>query len=376
MFGQSRDRTIGLGHILKVPIRLDLSWFLIFALVTWSLATTIFPEQFADWPTARYWIVAAVTSVLLFVSVLLHELGHSIVAIRRGVAVRRITLFIFGGVADLGSEPQTAQDELFIAAAGPLVSLLLGGVFYGLSLLLGASETASALLRYLGLINVSLAAFNLIPGFPLDGGRVLRGIVWGINHDFDKATRVSASVGRVIGYGLIGLGVVQMGFGDFVNGLWTAFIGWFLESAAGQHIQVQKLQDRLAGLSVAQAMSRNYAFIPADMMLQELVDHQILGSGRRTFIVRREEQPVGLLTMHQLQAVDRDQWAATRADAAMIPLTESQHVSPDTDLWQALQLMGRDGVNQLPVMAEGNVRGMLTREDIINALRAPRQPGP
>jgi Zn-dependent protease len=271
--------TISLGRILGIPIGVDYSWFLIFALLTWSLATSYFPAEFANWPGSQYWIVSAVTVILMFGSDLLHELGHSIIALRYKIPVRSITLFIFGGVAQIGAEPPSAVAEFWIALAGPVVSFALALFFGLLQSITGSFTPLLAIAKYLAYINAALGAFNLIPGFPLDGGRVFRAILWGTTHSFRKATRIAANVGRMIAYLFILYGVWQIFTGNFGNGLWIAFIGWFLESAASSQIQQQTIHDLLAGHHVADAMRRDYTSISPEMTLEQLINKHILGSG-------------------------------------------------------------------------------------------------
>jgi Zn-dependent protease/CBS domain-containing protein len=362
-------QTISLGRILGIPIGVDYSWFLVFALLTWTLATSYFPAEFSRWPTALYWIVGAVTAILMFASVLLHELGHSVVAMRYKIPVRNITLFIFGGVAQIASEPPSARAELWIAIAGPAVSFALA-IFFGLlQPFVGAFAPLLALAKYLAYINGSLALFNLIPGFPLDGGRVFRAIIWGITRNLRRATIIAANVGRFIAFLFILFGVWQIFIGNFGNGLWIAFIGWFLQSAASSQVQQQAIHDVLAGHSVQQAMSRSYAFIPAEMTLQQLVDYHILGNGQRSFVVKEGSRPIGLLTLRQIRAVPQSAWPTTAVGQVMLPIKQLEETRPDQDLWDALEEMDRDGVSQLPVVADRQVLGVLRREDIMGYLR-------
>ena len=361
--------TIPLGRILGIPIGLDYSWFLIFGLITWTLAVGYYPAEFKNWPSSEYWIVAAITACLFFASVLLHELGHSVVAMRYKVPVRSITLFIFGGVAQIGGEPPSAIAEFWIAIAGPVVSFALAALFSLMQPIFSGVAPFLALAKYLAYINGVLALFNLTPGFPLDGGRVLRAIVWGVTHNLRRATVVAANVGRFIGFVFIFSGVWQMFGGNVINGLWIAFIGWFLESAAVAQLQQQMLQGLLADHTVADAMSRNYTTVLADDVLQGLVDHHILGRGRRSFVVKQGEKVAGLLTLHRVKQVPQAEWATTTAGQVMIPVEQMRRIGPDAALWAGLQEMDRDGVNQLPVMQDGTLMGMLTREDLISFLR-------
>jgi Zn-dependent protease len=361
--------TIPLGRILGIQIALDYSWFLIFALLTWVLATNYFPAEFKNWPSYLYWVMGAVAAVMLFVSVLLHELGHSAVALRYKVPVPSITLFLFGGVSQIGGEPPSATAEFLIAAAGPLVSLLLAIFFYLIQPLVSGVEPLLGLAKYLAYINLALALFNLIPGYPLDGGRVFRAIMWAITGDMRRSTVIAARTGRFFAFLFIFAGVWQMAGGNFTGGLWIAFIGWFLDNAASAQLQQVTTQGLLAGHTVAQAMSSHCATIPADITLKDLVDEHIFTTGRRCFVVKRGANDVGLMTLQRIKDVPRSEWAATRADQAMLPLDQLKSIDPDAELWTAFEKLDRDGVNQLPVTRNHQVAGMLSRDDVISFLR-------
>jgi Zn-dependent protease len=364
-----RQIAIPLGRVLGIPIGLDYSWFLVFALLTWSLAVSYFPHEFRDWPPLLYWVMGAVTAIALFASVLLHELGHSVVALRFNVPVRSITLFIFGGVAQIGTEPPSARAEFLIAIAGPIVSFLLAVLFTIVKPLVAGIEPLWGLVKYLAWINMALVLFNLIPGFPLDGGRIFRAIVWAITKNMRRATLIAATVGRFFGFLFIFVGVWQMFGGNFGGGLWIAFIGWFLDSAASAQVHQVMFQGLLAGHTVSQAMSGRCPTVPAEMTLQQLVDEHILGGGQRCLLVNAGDKTVGLMTLHRIKEVPRSDWGATTAAQVMLPLNELKRIRPDTGLWGALELMDRDGVNQLPVMTDGQVLGMLSREDVVTFLR-------
>ncbi len=348
---------------------MDYSWFLIFALLTWILATNYFPTEFKNWPPYLYWVMGAVAAVMLFVCVLLHELGHSAVAQRYKVPVPGITLFLFGGVSQIGAEPPSATAEFLIAAAGPLVSLILGVFFYLIQPLVSGVEPLLGLAKYLAYINLALALFNLIPGYPLDGGRVLRAIMWAMTGNMRRSTVIAARTGRFFAFLFIFFGVWQMAGGNFIGGLWIAFIGWFLDSAASAQLQQVTTQSLLAGHTVSQALSTQCATIPADVTLKDLVDEHILATGRRCFVVRRGESDVGMMTLQRIKEVPRSEWATTRADQAMLPLDQLKSIDPDAELWTAFEKLDRDGVNQLPVTRNHRLVGMLSRDDVISFLR-------
>lgn len=364
-----KSRTVKLFSVRGIPISLDPSWFLIFAFITWSLAASYFPNEFKNWSTSQYWWVAIVTSILFFSSVLLHELGHSLVAIRYKYPVNSITLYIFGGIAEIASEVKSAIEEFVIAFAGPLTSFLLAGIFYLIAFLFRNVMSIFAIANYLALINVTLAVFNLIPGFPLDGGRVFRSIVWAITKNLRKATEIAGALSRVIAIAFILFGAWEIFRGNLITGLWIGFISWLLVNAATSQVQHQRVRDLLAGHTVEQVMSRGCVTASADITLQDLVDEYILDQGQRCLIMAHGEQPAGLLTLHNIRQVPREQWSSTHASQIMTPIAEVKRTTPETELVDALEQMGTDGVNQLPVMKDGQIEGMLRREDIVNYLQ-------
>jgi len=360
--------TISLGRIFGIPVGLDYSWFLIFALLTWLLATSYYPAESGNWPVAVYWITAACTVILLFLSVLLHEVGHSVVALRYKIPVTSITLFIFGGVSQIAAEPPSAAAEFWIALAGPVVSFALAIFFTVLQPLVAGLAPLLDMAKYLAYTNGTLALFNLIPGYPLDGGRVFRAIVWGITGNLRQATLIAANVGRFIAFLFIGVGVWQMFNGDFADGLWIAFIGWFLDSAASSQVRQQNINDLLAGHKVADVMHRDYTVVSPGTTLEQLVNEHILGTGQRNLIVEQNGKVAGLLTVHEIKKIPQSEWSTTTAAQAMIPAAKLKCVRPDTDLVDALAEMDRDGVSQLPVMAGDQIMGVLGRDDVISLL--------
>ena len=367
---------IPLGRIVGIPIGLDYSWFVIFALLTWMLAGSYYPAEFKGWPQALYWFVGATTAIMLFVSVLSHELGHSVVALRYNVPVKSITLFLFGGVAQIGSEPPSPTAEFSIAIAGPLVSLVLAGLFYTLQPLVAGVEPLLGLTKYLAYINMALVLFNLIPGYPLDGGRVFRAIVWGATGNLRKATLIAANTGRFFAFLFILVGVWQMFSGNIGGGIWIAIIGWFLDNAASTQVHSVMSQSLLAGHRVSQVMSTHCTAVSANLTLQQVVDEHILGTGQRCLLINNSaDSTVGLMTLHRIKEVPRREWATTRADHAMLPFEQLKRIDPDADLWAALQEMDRDGVNQLPVTRDRHVLGMISREDVISYMGTLKELG-
>lgn len=366
--------SIRLGKIFGIPVGIDYSWFLVFILFTWTFAVGYYPAEFTNWSTTEYWVVGGITALMLFVSVLLHEFGHSLVALSYKIPVRNITLFIFGGISQISEEPVSALSEFWITIAGPIVSFVLAGIFAVLSLITTSIAPLFAIVKYLAYINLILGIFNLIPGFPLDGGGVLMSIIWGITHNRHRALMIASGVGSFIAYVFIVYGVFQLFSGNLVNGLWIAFIGWFLVSASQGQMRQERVKSLLAGHKVSEVMNQAYTIIQANTTLQALVDEHILASGRRSYIVENGEEVVGLFTLHNLHDIPREQWPYTTVERVMIPCSKWKDLTLDTELWDAMEEMDRDGVNQLPVMTDGHIEGMLTREDIISYLRELRGP--
>jgi Zn-dependent protease/CBS domain-containing protein len=364
---------VSLGRILGIKIGLDYSWFVIFALLTLSLGGSYFPAEFKGWAEGVYWVVGGASALMLFVCVLLHELGHAVVARKFGVPVRSITLFLFGGVAQIGAEPPSAWAEFLIAIAGPCVSFLLAIIFMALRPLTAGLDPLLALLKYLAFINLALVVFNLIPGYPLDGGRIFRSIVWAITGKVRRATLIAAHTGRIFAFLFIFYGFWQLFLGNIGGGLWIAFIGWFLDNAASAQLQQVTLQDLLTGYRVGQAMSTDCPAVSGELTLQELVSEHILGSGKRSFFVHDGGHPIGLMTLRKIKEVPRAEWAKTRAAQVMLPFEKLKCLSPDSELWSAFQEMVRDGIAQLPVIRDNQAVGILNRDDIVVFLQTLKE---
>jgi Zn-dependent protease len=362
-------QNIPLGRIFGIPLRIDYSWFLIFALMTWSLATGYFPNEFKNWSAAAYWIDGGITAFLFFMSVLLHELGHSLVAMHYKISVRSITLYIFGGAAEITTEPTSALSDFWITLSGPIITFALAGIFALIARLVVGIDLVFAPVKYLAYINLLLGVFNMIPGYPLDGGTVMMSIIWGVTHNRHWAVLVAASIGSFFAYVFIFFGAYQVMQGGLMNGLWIAFIGWFILNGSGNQVRRERLKEGLSGHKVSEAMSLGYTIVHAGTFLQYLVDEHILSGGRRYFIVKKDEQMIGLLIANDLHNIPREKWPTTTVDEVMIPMPGLKQISPDTEIWHAIEAMDRGGVNQLPVIQDGQMQGMLTREDVISFLR-------
>ncbi len=369
------NANIKLGRIWGIPIGLSNSWFLIFGLITFSLATSYFPSEFPSLSVVVYSILGLVTSLLFFGSVLAHELGHSFLALRNHIPVRSITLFVFGGVAQIEREPSSPGVELRVAIAGPLVSFGLAGLFGGIWLVAQSIPYLAAPAEYLMRINFMLAVFNLIPGFPLDGGRVLRALVWQGTKDFYKATRVAATTGQVAAFGFIGYGLWQMFGNQFINGLWWIFIGWFLLNTASTIASQARVTRALQGVKVSQAMEPSCQEISPLMPLSTIIEQRVLTSGQHCFYIWDGENILGMLTLKDITAIPKPKWGFITAYQAMTPLNRLLRIDSDMDLLAALQAMERANVSQAPVMEQGRLVGTLTRDRVANYLRTRAQLG-
>jgi Zn-dependent protease len=368
--------SLRLGKIFGIDIYIHFSWLIILVLFTWSFAVGWFPPRYPGWSTATYWLVSFISALLLFVAVLVHELAHSVVARARGLSVKSITLFIFGGVSNIEKEPESPGVEFQIAVVGPLTSLLIGGLAYLLLLALGKNTSPLAgILAFLGYVNIFVGVFNLIPGFPLDGGRVLRSIVWKLNGNLRRATRVVTIVGEIIAYLFILIGIWLFFTVDLLSGIWIGFIGWFLLSSAQAANTEVVLQSMLRGVTVGEVMNTSPVTVPANISLQKLVDEYFLPLGLRSAIVTQVDQLAGLITLSDIRHVPREEWGQVPVGHVMIPRESLHVVTPQQSLNDVLPLMvGRD-VNQLPVVQDERVVGVLSRDAIVRYLEIRRSLG-
>ncbi len=358
------EAAVSLGRFFGIPVKIHWSWLIVFALVTWSLAANYFPPSYPGWSTEAYWIIGIVTSLLFFGSVLLHELAHSWVARGAGIPVDSITLFVFGGVSRIAREPGRPRVEFRMALAGPATSLALSLIFGAIWLAArSSSEPLAGLTFWLAWINLVLAGFNLIPGFPLDGGRVLRSILWWRTGNLRKATRAASAIGRGVGYLFIFGGVLMIFWGYWANGISLAIVGWFLENAAvGSYRQVA-LQDMLRGHTVSEVMTRGCPAVSPKLTIERLVHEYILGLGRRCFPVVEDGRVLGLVTLHNVKALGREAWPTTMVAEAMVPFDKVKWVRPGEDLSSVLHLLADGDVNQVPVVENGNIVGMVARDN-------------
>ena len=361
------------GRLAGIDISIHPSWLVIAFLITYSLAGSQFPRQFRGWTEGQYWIVAGATAALFFGSVLAHELSHAILARRFGLKVEGITLFIFGGVTSIDTDSRTPREEALIAAAGPATSLAIGAVLVGVDVFVDQPQLG-ALIGWLGFVNIALGIFNLIPGFPMDGGRVLRALIWKLRGDRLTATRNAAVVGRLLAYALVGLGVfIALQPGGIVSGLWLAVIGWFLSNAAETTLMQAGVERSLNGVRVRDAMDPNPPAVSPNETVAELVNERMLGREDRSYLVQHPDGGLaGIVTLKDVSRLARDDWPFARVTDIMTRFADLVTIGPDAPMADALHLIQARVVAQLPVV-EPDSRvplGMVTRRGILKLINA------
>lgn len=376
-----------IGKLFGIEITVDPSWIFIFLLVTWNLAIGVFPRLQPEWGFTLHWVIGISASLLFFASVLAHELAHSLVAKMRGLPIKRITLFLFGGVSNLEKEPESAGTEFFMAIVGPITSIGLGFLFLYLAgqgignlndaimipdRFIAQISPLQTLLLWLGPVNITVGLFNLIPGFPLDGGRVLRSIIWSITNYLRTATRIAAFVGQAFGYLFI-LAGISMVFGltvpffgtGFGSGLWIAFIGWFLASAAGQSYQQVVLRDLLSDIPVKDVMRNEVTVVSPSLSVSQLVDEYMIGTDKHVFPVMSNGKLEGMICLEDIQKIPREQWDLKSVRQVMTPYRELNVAKLYEEASEALTKIAKNDVGQVPVVRNKKLVGMLSRQDIL-----------
>ncbi len=383
-------RGFPVGRILGINIQIDWSWIFIFLLVTLNLALAVFPRLHPDWGPLLVWGVSLVAAIVFFASVLLHELAHSLIAKAQGMEVRSITLFLFGGVSNIQRDPPSPRAEFLIAVVGPITSVVLGGIFLVIGGLTVPGDRGvvedprrvfaqfgplTTLLLWLGQVNILVGLFNLLPGFPLDGGRILRSILWKLTNNLRMATRWASWVGQGFGWLLIVTGILMVFrvrvplFGAGLGGLWLAFIGWFLNTAAQQSYQQLVVQDILEGVPVSRLMRSQVPGARPDASISDLVHEQIMGTDEHAFPVIEGNRLAGLVCLEDVRKVPREAWGTTSVREIMTPAERLTAVGPEEDAGEALRELGERDVNQLPVVRNGQLVGLLRRRDILRWLQ-------
>jgi Zn-dependent protease/predicted transcriptional regulator len=373
------ESQLRIGRILGIEIGLHYSWFLIALLIVLSLVGQFRATQ-PQWGEPTIWISALVTGLLFFSTLILHELSHALTARARGLPVGAITLFALGGVSRIEREPERPSTELLVGIVGPVTSAVVGLVCLVLAAVLGwapgaePSRPVPAVLVWLGYINFGLAVFNMVPGYPLDGGRVVRAVAWWVTGDPARATRLAARGGQAVAYIFIVIGLVRFFGGAGLGGLWIAFIGWFLLNAAAASYGRVEMLERLRGLRTGDVMQRDCARVEGGNPIQALVD-DLLRTGRRCYVVVERGRVVGLITPHEVKETPQASWGETTVAHAMRPLERLRTVPPDSSVADALEIMAREDIHQLPVVAEGRLEGVVSRGDILRILRTRQELG-
>lgn len=358
-----------LGKIFGIDINIDSSWLVIFILFTWVLAGSYFPRAHPDWSRSLYWVMGLVTSLLVFASVLVHELAHSIVALKQGEKVRSITLFILGGVAQITEEPKKPLGEFTMALVGPMSSFALALSFFILSLLLkGVSEPLAASSTYLAVINTALGIFNLLPGFPMDGGRILRSLIWKVTGDLKKATRAASVAGQGFAFLLILLGILQILRANLL-GLWWILIGWFLHNAAVRGYSEVMIKSVLEGMKAEDLMSQDFGTVQGEILVQDLVENYILKKKERVFLVTDNGNLRGIVCLEDVKQTPKEKWSQVKVKDIMTPRERLEAVSPEDDGNKILTSLATKDIHQVPVMKGDKIAGIICRNDILRYIQ-------
>ena len=379
-----------IGRLAGVYIHIDWSLLIIFFLIAFSLGTGLFPSWHPEWSVMQSWVTALLAAILFFVSVLLHELSHALVGRRHGIDVKRITLFVFGGMAHMESEARYWRGELWMAIVGPITSLAIGVACTTIAVYtmdpgnidpdnivrtLAALGTVPTLLLWLGQINILLGIFNLVPGFPLDGGRVLRAVLWGITGDLHRATRWASAAGQAFAWILIASGAAMMlgyrmpVFGTgFVSGLWISLIGWFLNNAALASYRQLQIKTSLEHVPVSSLMQTGFSSAPPNLPVDRFIEEYFLHGDQRGFPIVERGRLIGMVCLEDIRKLDRSTWSSRTVRDIMTPANSLIRIAPQDDVFKALSLLGESKVNQLPVVENEQVRGLMRREDILEWL--------
>jgi Zn-dependent protease/CBS domain-containing protein len=367
-----RGGAITLFHVRGIPVRVHGSWLVIFGLIAWSLAVGYFPRVLPDAPVAAHWVTGFVAALLLFVAVFLHELSHALVARRHGLGVSAITLHVFGGVSQLEEEPASPKVEILMALAGPVVSFAIAGLAYAGALLAAAMPFLQAVLAYLAFVNGIVGVFNLVPGFPLDGGRVLRAVLWRIRGDLESATQTATRAGTIVATFLVVLGVVRAVGGDFLGGLWSLLIGLFLRQAASGSYAQLTLRRTLEPFAVRDVMARDVVTLGPELSLERAVDEILWKHRVSSFPVLAGARVAGIVSLEQLREVPRERWAETTVEAVMLRIGPSLTIAPGASLWDAFQKLANNGLGRLAVMDGERLVGYVSVKDVVHVLTIGR----
>jgi Zn-dependent protease/predicted transcriptional regulator len=359
---------IKLFKVFGIEIRLDYSWFIIFALFAYFFGFYYFPSYLPELNKGLLTLITIVTVIIFFMSVLIHEISHSLVARRRGTPVERITLFLFGGMAQIEKEPETPYSEFVMAIAGPVASFVLAGIFAVIWFFTRDIRPIAIPVGYLAVINIVLGVFNMLPGYPLDGGRVLRSIIWKVTGNLKRATFIASTAGRVLGFMIIAGGIYFIFTGNFLNGIWLSFIGWFLQSSAQMSYRQLVIENSIKGIKVKDIINEDIIYVLKDITLQELVDDYFMKYrfGRFPVIENEETQKlIGIISLHDIKEVPREKWPEVRTGDIVKAVSDNEKVNLSASVSDAIKKMGKGNLSHLVVMSGGRLRGIITRSDVM-----------
>ncbi|NQT66295.1 MAG: site-2 protease family protein [Actinobacteria bacterium] len=364
--------SIKLFKVFGIEIRLDYSWFIIFALFAYYFGFIYFPSVLPGLNKGLLILITIVTVILFFTSVLIHEMSHSLVARRRGTSVKRITLFIFGGMAQIEKEPETPYSEFIMAIAGPTASFVMGIIFGVVWIFTVNIAPVREPVKYLAIINIMLGVFNMLPGYPLDGGRVLRSIVWRVTGNLERSTFIASTAGRVIGFMIIAVGIFFIFMGNFLNGIWLAFIGWFIQSSAKMGYRQLIFETSIKGIKVRDVMNENIVNVTKDITIQDLVDDYFMKYRFGRFPVIEDEKTqrfIGVISLHDIKGVSKEEWPKVKIGDIVKSVSESEKVDMSMEISDAIKRMGKNDLGHLAVMYGDKLRGIITKSDVMRFIK-------
>jgi len=364
--------SIKLFKIFGIEVRLDYSWFIIFALFTYYFGFYYFPSYLPGLNKGLLAVVTIVTVILFFLSVLIHEISHSLVARRKGTPVERITLFLFGGMAQIEKEPETPYSEFIMAVAGPAASFILAAVFGTIWFFTRNIGPIGVPVGYLAVINIVLGVFNMLPGYPLDGGRVLRSIIWKVTGNLRRATFIASTAGRVLGFMIIAAGIYFIFTGNFLNGIWLSFIGWFLQSSAQMGYRQIIFETSIKGIKVKDVINEDIVYVLKDITVQELVDDYFMRYRFGRFPViedKKTQKLMGIISLHDIKGIPKEKWPEVKAGDIVEAVSDSERVDLSMEISDAIKKMGKNNLSHLAVISGGRLRGIITKSDVMRFIK-------
>jgi Zn-dependent protease/predicted transcriptional regulator len=364
--------SIKLFKVFGIEIRLDYSWFIIFALFAYFFGFIYFPSVLPGLNKGLLALITIVTVILFFTSLLIHEMSHSLVARRKGTSVERITLFLFGGMAQIEKEPETPYSEFIMAIAGPAASFVVAAIFGVIWFFAKNIALVREPVGYLAIINIVLGVFNILPGYPLDGGRILRSIIWKTTGNLERATFIASTTGRVIGFVIMAVGIFFIFMGNFLNGIWLAFIGWFIQSSAQMGYRQLIFETSIKGIKVRDVMNENIVNVTKDINIQDLVDDYFMKYRFGRFPVIEDEKTqrfIGVISLHDIKGVSKEEWPEVKVGDIVKSVSESEKVDMSMEISDAIKKMGKNDLGHLVVVSGDKLRGIITKSDVMRFIK-------